>query len=42
LKKAQGELATAMASLEKKRASLKEVQDKLTKLTGILKLYKKK
>ena len=32
LRVAEGELAVAMASLEKKRVSLKEVQDKLSKL----------
>ncbi|XP_052236951.1 dynein axonemal heavy chain 7-like isoform X2 [Dreissena polymorpha] len=42
LKKAESELATAMASLEKKRASLKEVQDKLNKLTEKLAFNKQK
>jgi dynein heavy chain len=42
LKKANSELATAMAALEKKRASLKEVQDKLNKLTEKLEFNKKK
>ena len=32
LAKAEGELAVAMGALEKKRASLREVQDKLAKL----------
>ena len=32
LKEAEGDLAVAMGSLEKKRASLREVQDKLAKL----------
>lgn len=32
LAKANGELSVAMASLEKKRASLREVQEKLAKL----------
>lgn len=42
LKKAEGELAVAMASLEKKRASLKEVQDKLFKLEEKLAQNKQK
>ncbi|KAL3855114.1 hypothetical protein ACJMK2_014343, partial [Sinanodonta woodiana] len=42
LKKANGELATAMASLEKKRASLREVQDKLHKLQDKLEQNKAK
>jgi len=42
LAKANGELAVAMASLEKKRASLKEVQDKLAKLQQQLDDNKKK
>ena len=41
-KKAESELATAMGSLEKKRASLKEVQDKLNKLTEKLEFNKQK
>ena len=32
LAKANGELSVAMAALEKKRASLREVQEKLSKL----------
>jgi len=42
LKKAESELAEAMGSLEKKRASLKEVQDKLNKLTEKLEFNKQK
>ncbi|XP_060067000.1 dynein axonemal heavy chain 7-like [Ylistrum balloti] len=42
LKEAEGELATAMASLEKKRSSLREVQDKLAKLQSTLENNKKK
>ena len=42
LKKAESELATAMASLEKKRASLREVQEKLNKLTEKLEFNKQK
>lgn len=42
LAKASGELAVAMEALEKKRASLKEVQDKLSKLQHRLEDNKKK
>ncbi|XP_041374659.1 dynein heavy chain 7, axonemal-like isoform X2 [Gigantopelta aegis] len=42
LKKAEGELAVAMASLEKKRASLREVQEKLHKLEDTLENNKQK
>ena len=42
LAKANAEFSTAMASLEKKRASLREVQDKLTKLQETLEANKAK
>ncbi|XP_013383060.1 dynein heavy chain 7, axonemal-like [Lingula anatina] len=42
LKKANAELAVAMAALEKKRAALKEVQDKLARLTEQLEHNKQK
>lgn len=42
LKKAEAELAVAMSLLEKKRASLREVQDKLAKLQETLENNKKK
>ncbi|CAG2187901.1 DNAH [Mytilus edulis] len=42
LKKAEGELAIAMGTLEKKRASLREVQEKLSKLQDTLAHNKKK
>nr|XP_022323965.1 dynein heavy chain 7, axonemal-like isoform X6 [Crassostrea virginica] len=42
LKKAEAELAVAMSHLEKKRASLREVQDKLAKLQETLENNKKK
>lgn len=42
LAKAQGELAVAMKSLEKKRASLREVQEKLSKLQQTLDDNKRK
>ncbi|XP_052080869.1 dynein axonemal heavy chain 7-like isoform X1 [Mytilus californianus] len=42
LKKAEGELSVAMGFLEKKRASLREVQEKLSKLQDTLAHNKKK
>ena len=42
LKKSEGELSVAMANLNAKRASLKEVQDKLTKLQETLEANKTK
>ena len=42
LKGANAKLAVAMADLEKKRASLKEVQDKLAKLQNKLETNKQK
>ena len=42
LKEAQGELAVAMASLQKKQKSLKEVQEKLAKLEEKLEANKQK
>lgn len=42
LKNANAELAVAMSHLEKKRASLREVQDKLAKLQDTLENNKKK